>query len=101
MYGSSLRMETLRPRALSRRPTLAAVMPLPREEVTPPVTKTYFAMGQVLRGFSHASESGGRGQPDSGPPRAVGHRFARYRSASSWSDASKLIEWSIASRVGS
>ena len=51
MYGSSLRMETLRPRALSRRPTLAAVMPLPREEVTPPVTKTYFAMGQVLRGF--------------------------------------------------
>jgi hypothetical protein len=30
---------------------LAAVMPLPSEEVTPPVTKTYFAMGQVLRGF--------------------------------------------------
>src|SRR5258708_6200312 len=30
---------------------LAAVMPLPREEVTPPVTKTYFAMGRVLRGF--------------------------------------------------
>jgi hypothetical protein len=26
-------------------------MPLPREEVTPPVTKTYFAMGSVLRGF--------------------------------------------------
>src|SRR6476660_9478843 len=51
MYGSSLRSETRRPRALSRRPTLAAVMPLPREEVTPPVTKTYFAMGRVLRGF--------------------------------------------------
>ena len=46
MYGSSLRMETLRPRALSRRPMLAAVMPLPSEEVTPPVTKTYFAMGR-------------------------------------------------------
>src|SRR3990170_3456617 len=44
-------METLRPRALSRRPMLAAVMPLPSEEVTPPVTKTYFAMGLVLRGF--------------------------------------------------
>ena len=43
-------METFRPRALRMRPTLAAVMPLPREEVTPPVTKTYFAMGQVLRG---------------------------------------------------
>jgi hypothetical protein len=36
---------------LRSRPTLAAVMPLPREEVTPPVTKTYFAMGRVLRGF--------------------------------------------------
>ena len=30
---------------------LAAVMPLPSEEVTPPVTKTYFATGQILRGF--------------------------------------------------
>src|SRR4051812_39732411 len=45
MYGSSLRIETRRPRALNRRPTLAAVMPLPNEEVTPPVTKTYFAIG--------------------------------------------------------
>jgi hypothetical protein len=30
---------------------LAAVMPFPSEEVTPPVTKTYFATGQILRGF--------------------------------------------------
>jgi hypothetical protein len=44
-------METRRPRALRSRPMLAAVMPLPSEEVTPPVTKTYFATGQVLRGF--------------------------------------------------
>src|SRR3954453_14712227 len=51
MYGSSLRMETRRLRALRMRPTLAAVMPLPSEEVTPPVTKTYFAMGVILRGF--------------------------------------------------
>jgi CTP synthase (UTP-ammonia lyase) len=51
IYGSSLMMETERPRLFSRRPTLAAVMPLPSEEVTPPVTKTYFAMGRVLRGF--------------------------------------------------
>src|SRR4029078_12973439 len=51
MYGSSLRIETRRPRALSSRPMLAAVMPFPREEVTPPVTKTYFATAQVLRGF--------------------------------------------------
>src|SRR4029077_16781407 len=51
MYGSSLRIETWRPRALSNRPMLAAVMPFPREEVTPPVTKTYFDTGQDLRGF--------------------------------------------------
>src|SRR6476661_5095568 len=61
MYGSSLRIETLRPRALSRRPALAAVMPLPREEVTPPVTKTYFAMGRVLRGFFQCYRIGGPG----------------------------------------
>src|SRR5690242_9021626 len=30
---------------------LAAVIPFPREEVTPPVTKTYFATDQDLRGF--------------------------------------------------
>src|ERR1035437_3246265 len=51
MYGSSLRTETEMPRALSRRPMLAAVMPFPREEVTPPVTKTYFAMGRAPPGF--------------------------------------------------
>src|SRR5215213_2817924 len=44
MYGSSLRMETESPRALRIRPMLAAVIPLPSEEVTPPVTKTYFDM---------------------------------------------------------
>jgi hypothetical protein len=44
-------METRRSRALRMRPMLAAVMPFPSEEVTPPVTKTYFAMGLFLRGF--------------------------------------------------
>src|SRR3954453_14456380 len=33
---------------------LAAVMPFPSEEVTPPVTKTYFAMGRASGGFSNA-----------------------------------------------
>ena len=51
MYGSSLMMETERPRLLSRRPTLAAVMPLPSEEVTPPVTKTYFAIATPPLGY--------------------------------------------------
>src|SRR4051812_41817576 len=50
MYGSSLRMETERPRALRIRPMLAAVIPLPSEEVTPPVTKTYFDIGRAPPG---------------------------------------------------
>src|SRR5205085_8773615 len=41
-------IETDRPRLLSSRPMLAAVMPLPSEEVTPPVTKTYFAIARTL-----------------------------------------------------
>src|ERR1043166_8379663 len=41
-YGSILREATARPRAARMRPREAAVMPLPREEVTPPVTNTNF-----------------------------------------------------------
>ena len=41
MYGSSLIIVTRRPRHLSSRPSEDAVSPLPREEETPPVTKTY------------------------------------------------------------
>src|SRR5436305_859136 len=39
-YGSSFCIVTRSPRALSRRPRLEAVKPLPRLEATPPVTKT-------------------------------------------------------------
>src|SRR3954452_12285008 len=67
MYGSSFRTETRRPRALSRRPMLAAVMPFPSEEVTPPVTKTYFAMGRASGGFSNATDSGPPKSNRSGP----------------------------------
>jgi hypothetical protein len=35
-------MVTRRPRALSKRPSEAAVMPFPKELTTPPVTKMYF-----------------------------------------------------------
>src|SRR5439155_15115743 len=41
-YGSNLTTWTLKPRALSSRPSEAAVMPFPSDETTPPVTKTYF-----------------------------------------------------------
>src|SRR5690606_36389220 len=39
MYGSSFCIVTRRPRAFSRRPREEAVMPFPRDEATPPVTK--------------------------------------------------------------
>src|SRR4029079_6400284 len=65
-----------RPRALSSRPMLAAVMPFPREEVTPPVTKTYFATVRSSGGFSNAIEVDPRRQPDSaGSPTSI----ARWR----------------------
>src|SRR3954462_5453202 len=87
MDGSSLRVETRRPRGLNRRPMLAAVMPLPREEVTPPVTKTYFAMGRVLRGFfecyrkrpPEASRIGGLDRPELALCRPCG-AFRPFRS---------------------
>src|SRR4030081_3048301 len=41
-YGSSFWSETERPRLLRILPIEAAVIPLPSEDTTPPVTKTYF-----------------------------------------------------------
>src|ERR671912_636573 len=43
MYGSSFCMVTRSPRAFIRRPSDAAVRPLPSDEATPPVTKMCFA----------------------------------------------------------
>src|SRR5579872_5304869 len=48
MYGSSFWIETLIPRALSSRPSDAAVIPLPSELTTPPVKKIYFAISGCL-----------------------------------------------------
>src|SRR5205807_2773624 len=48
MYGSSFWRETLRPRASRMVPIDAAVIPLPIEETTPPVTKTYFGTGTLF-----------------------------------------------------
>src|SRR5216684_3010001 len=67
-------------------PIEAAVMPLPREETTPPVTKTYFDMDDLQGGFTDftgkrtrrphlASPHGGEGPgPDAPtwPPHTVG-----------------------------
>src|SRR4051794_29627671 len=46
MYGSSFCIVTRRPRPFSRRPRDDAVMPLPRELATPPVTKMCFVTGE-------------------------------------------------------
>ena len=50
MYGSSLTIATLRPRASRIAPSEAAAMPLPNEETTPPVTNTKRVI-EVLQGF--------------------------------------------------
>src|SRR5205823_14939044 len=44
MYGSSLSIVTLRPRDSRIAAREAAAIPLPREETTPPVTKTYLVI---------------------------------------------------------
>src|SRR5688500_13569749 len=76
MYGSSLRIETCRPRLLSSRPIDAAVMPLPSEEVTPPVTKTYFAIERYsAAGWCVAGARGTRaGSPGSTREAILAHR---------------------------
>ena len=48
-------IESLIPLAFSRRPRDAAVMPFPRPETTPPVTKIYF----VIACHSHSTVAGG------------------------------------------
>ncbi len=50
-------METLIPRALSNRPSDAAVIPLPSELTTPPVKKIYFAISG-LSVFSQPARPG-------------------------------------------
>jgi hypothetical protein len=40
-------MVTLYPLAWSRRPREAEIIPFPREDVTPPVTKTYFVLPKM------------------------------------------------------
>src|SRR4030042_6696812 len=62
MYGSHFISVTLRPCASNRAPIDAAVIPLPREETTPPVTKTYFvAINNHLSRKGRAQRVEGRG----------------------------------------
>src|SRR5438874_1089182 len=56
-YGSNFCSWTRSPRALSRRPSEAATIPLPSAETTPPVTKTYLG-ARALTGFQGSSATG-------------------------------------------
>ena len=44
MYGSNFCIVTRKPLACSNFANEAEIIPLPKDEVTPPVTKTYFAI---------------------------------------------------------
>src|SRR5690348_7183810 len=48
MYGSSLTNVTRSPRASSRAPSDAEARPLPIDETTPPVVKTYFVRFELI-----------------------------------------------------
>jgi hypothetical protein len=50
MYGSSLIMLIVSPRASRIAPRQAEVMPLPSEETTPPVMKTYDVINRPVAG---------------------------------------------------
>src|SRR5256885_5494696 len=66
-YGSSFWRETVKRRAFRMFPIDAAVMPLPREETTPPVTKTYFDIDDLQGGFSNVTGVGVLLNPDFRP----------------------------------
>src|SRR5204862_4932706 len=87
MYGSSLMLVTRMPRDSRIAAREAAAMPFPREETTPPVTKTYLViyLGRVgMWEFTrdcHAAQTHST-QADSRFPRGAGCKIA-YSAASS------------------
>src|SRR5919201_3493297 len=72
IYGSSLMLVTRMPRDSRIAARDAAAMPLPREETTPPVTKTYLVIYLACVGFEEFT-------PFRRPSRAIGRAFLRSR----------------------
>src|SRR5690554_3364498 len=64
MYGSSLSMVTLRPRASRIAASEADAMPLPREDTTPPVTKIYRVMENLSKRDREAWQKAAPGWDD-------------------------------------
>lgn len=50
MYGSNFCMVTFKPLDLSKTPNEAEVIPLPKDETTPPVIKIYLVLHFVFKG---------------------------------------------------
>src|SRR5512132_1161333 len=98
MYGSSLMIETERPRLFNSRPMLAAVMPLPSEEVTPPVTKTYFAIGSGPPGFF---ECYSKDPPARSPGARSGGRRGRRERRPARLGYAQDVAWTDVAPVGS
>src|SRR5215831_18384910 len=76
-YGSNFCTCTLRPRAFSSRPSDAAVIPLPSDETTPPVTNTNLVCDDLV---CEALMSG-LSDPRDGPHPPVPHGLQPYQQA--------------------
>ena len=61
MYGSNFWIVTENPRAWSSLASEAEIMPFPREEVTPPVTKMYLVMARSSVGTGREGSEGAGG----------------------------------------
>src|SRR3954468_20314816 len=72
MYGSSLMLVTRMARDSRIAARDAAAIPLPREETTPPVTKTYFAIDLGRVGIEESTRN--RSAPQSRPAVRAGER---------------------------
>src|SRR5688572_21243707 len=81
MYGSSLTSETLILRDSRIAAREAAAMPLPRDETTPPVTKTYLVMTDPRDEIDILQEESAPGRDRPGFLVAIAGRF-RPRGAS-------------------
>src|ERR1700728_780 len=84
MYGSSLTIATLRPRASSIARSEAEAIPLPREDTTPPVTNTKRVISFGLEDFPPYE---GRALPRTSGQRRRANRLAHLKRLASLESA--------------
>src|SRR5438067_13804814 len=83
-YGSSFWRETARPRAFRMFPIEAAVMPLPSELTTPPVTKTYLDKTGPPAVFAMLPVTGVAANLDFRPPAGSVTHIPGHRPIQAW-----------------